>query len=160
MAITDTCPRCGQSVITLEGKCQFCGIQVAKTNLGRTDAEYVKANKAYSLASNIFLVVGVLYLAFAIGGTMTLHEPMIGLFLAAGVTLAHAIMLIYKNDWVQSVTKNVCYVRLGLFIFVLALILPYLLNTSIVGIGFLILFVVDICALILMIKNIDEVYFA
>jgi hypothetical protein len=85
---------------------------------------------------------------------------MLGLFIAGAVTTCHGVLLIMNNDWMRSVTKLVCIVRLCLFGFMFAILIPYFFHMGPVGIGFAAVFVFDIVCLILMTRCIDDVYFA
>jgi hypothetical protein len=105
-------------------------------------------------------VLGIVYVALGIIGSVMLKSPMLGLIVAGSVTFAHGTLLILNNDWIRSITKVVCYVRLALFAFTTAILAPYMLHLGMVGLAFFCVFTVDILCLILMIRAIDDVYFA
>ncbi len=157
---TESCPRCGEKAISQTGLCVFCGAVVIAPTIKPSGKDYDKAMRTYRLSSVAFLVFGILYLAFAIAGTVMLKSPMFGLFLAGTVTTVHGALLIMNHDWVRSISKVACSIRLALFVFMVMILAPYMLHMGPTGIGFFIVFLLDIGCLILMIKTIDEVYFA
>lgn len=160
MAQTDTCPRCGEKAINQTGHCVFCGAVVIAPKSQPAGKDYEKAMRQYQFASVSFLVLGVLYLALGVIGTISLKSPMLGLFLVGILAAGQGGLLIYKNDWMQSVTKTVCMVRLGVFLLIFALLIPYLVVMKAAGAIFGVIFLWDIICLIVMIRTIDDVYFA
>jgi hypothetical protein len=157
---SESCPKCGEKAISNSGHCVFCGAVVIAPRTVTVGADYQKAMKTYRFVSPTFLVIGVLYLALAVIGSTMTRSPMLGLFVAGVVTTVHGGLLILNNDWVRSVTKVVCISRLAIFGFMFLILLPYMLGMGPVGIGFGILFLIDIGCLIMMIRTIDDVYFA
>ena len=157
---TESCPRCGEKAISQTGHCVFCGAVVISAATKPAGKEYEKAMRIYRFASASFLVVGILYLAFAVIGSVMNKAPMVSLFLTGGLTAAHGILLIMNNDWMRSVTKVFCSCRLGLFVFVFLVLAPYMLHLGPFGIGYAAIFAFDMVCLVLMIRTIDDVYFA
>ena len=157
---TESCPRCGEKAISQTGQCAFCGATVIAQKINPSGREFEKAQTAYRFTSISFLVFGILYIALATYGTVILKSPMYGLFLAGAFTSVQGALLIMNHDWVRSVTKIACSVRLALFVFMVMILAPYMLNMGPAGVGFFIVFLLDIGCLVLMIRTIDEVYFA
>ncbi len=116
--------------------------------------------RQYQFASVSFLILGVLYLALGVIGTISIKSPMLGLFLVGILAAGQGGLLIYKNDWMQSVTKVICMVRLGIFLLILAILVPYFIVMKTAGLLFGLMFIWDIVCLIVMIRTIDDVYFA
>lgn len=160
MAQTDTCPRCGEKAINQTGHCVFCGAVVIAPKSQPQGRDYDAAMRKYQFASVSFLILGVLYLALGIAGTAMLKQPMLGLFLVAILAGGQGGLLIYKNEWAQSVTKTVCGVRLGIFLFIFALMVPWFTFFGAPGFLLALVFLWDIICLIVMIRTIDDVYFA
>lgn len=157
---SESCPKCGEKAISHTGHCVFCGTVVIAPRSAPAGADYDKAMKTYRIASPIFMVIGILYLALAVIGSTMTRTPMLGLLVAGVVTTVHGGLLILNNDWVRSVTKVLCISRLAIFGFMFLILLPYMLGMGSVGIGFGILLLIDIGCLIMMIRTIDDVYFA
>lgn len=157
---TESCPRCGEKAISQTGHCVFCGAVVIATATKPTGKDYERSLKTYQLVSAMFLIFGILYCAFAIIGTILLKAPMIGLLIAGIATLVQGILLTKNNDWMRSVTKVFCIIRFGIFLLMFLVLIPYFLHAKIVGFLFAIVFLVDILSLLLMIRSIDDVYFA
>ena len=122
--------------------------------------DYEKSLKAYQWISSEFIVMGVLYFGLGVAGTILRKSPMLGLFSIAIFTIAHGTLLIKRNDWIQSVTKVVCGIRLAILIMILLVLLPYMALYGPIVLAFCALFVLDIVCLIQMIRTIDDVYFA
>lgn len=157
---SESCPRCGEKAISQTGKCVFCGATVIAQKVNPSGREYEKALATYRFTSISFLVFGILYIALATYGTVVLKSPMYGLFLAGAFTSFQGALLIMNHDWMRSVTKTACSIRLALFAFMVMILAPYMVNMGPAGIMFFILFLLDIGCLIKMIRTIDEVYFA
>ena len=157
---TESCPRCGEKAISQTGHCVFCGAVAIAPTIKPSGKDYEKAMRAYRFSSVAFLVFGIVYLAFAVAGTVMWKSPMFGLFLAGTVTTVHGAFLILNHDWVRSISKIACSIRLALFVFMVMILAPYMLHMGLAGIGFFVVFLLDILCLVLMIKTIDEVYFA
>lgn len=157
---TESCPRCGEKAISQTGHCVFCGAVVIAPTIAPGGKEYDKAMRIYRFVSVSFLLLGVLYLTAGVIGTAMIKKPMLGLFFAALVTLAHGVLLILNNDWIRSITKVVCSIRLGVFALVILTLAPYFFHLGALGITFGLVFLFDVYCLILMIRTIDEVHFA
>jgi hypothetical protein len=160
VAQTDTCPRCGEKAINQTGHCVFFGAVVIAPKTQPTGKAHEKAMRQYQFASVSFLILGVLYLALGVIGTISIKSPMLGLFLVGILAAGQGGLLIYKNDWMQSVTKVICMVRLGIFLLILAILVPYFIVMKTAGLLFGLMFIWDIVCLIVMIRTIDDVYFA
>ncbi len=157
---TESCPRCGEKAINQTGHCVFCGAVVIAPTTKPSGKEYDKAMRAYKFVSISFLILGILYIAAAVIGSASAKKPLIGLFLDAGFVLAHGVLLIMNNDWIRSITKVACGIRLAALVICLLSFGPYMLNIGATGPGFFAVFLFDAYCLVLMIKTIDEVYFA
>ncbi len=157
---TESCPKCGEKAFTQTGHCVFCGAVVRVERPVANTIAFSRAMKIYRLISPAFLVLGILYFAFAIIGTVVLKSPMLGLFIAGTITMVQGILLILNNEWVRSVTKTLCMVRAAIFAFMVMILAPYMLHLGLVGSIFMLVFLLDLACLVLMIRTIDDVYFA
>ena len=157
---TESCPRCGEKAINQTGHCVFCGAVVIAPTVAPSSKNYEKALSAYQKISCAFLIVGIIYIAFGVIGSVMLKKALFGLLSVGILTFAHGTLLIKNNDWVRSVTKVVCGVRLGILILIFLVFCQYSAIYGPIVFAFTTIFVVDMICLVLMIRCIDEVYFA
>ena len=157
---TESCPRCGEKAISQTGHCVFCGAVVVAPKIAPSGKDFEKSLKAYQWISSAFIVMGVLYFILGVAGTILKRTPMLGLFSIAFFTITHGVLLIKRNDWIQSVTKVVCGIRLFVLVLILLVLLPYMALYGPIVLSFCALFVLDIVCLMQMIRTIDDVYFA
>ena len=116
--------------------------------------------RSYLFVSVAFLTLGILYVALGIIGSVLMKRPMSALVISGILTSIHGVLLILNNDWVRSITKVACTVRLAVFAFMVMILAPYMFHMGSVGFGLFMVFVFDVTCLILMIRGIDDVYFA
>ncbi len=157
---TESCPKCGEKAISSTGHCVFCGAVVIAPKTAPAGKAYEQALRMYQWISGSFVVLGIFYIGLGVVGSIMLKSPMLGFFSAGLLSVVHGGMLYANNDWVRSVTKVVCGLRLFVFILIFFTVIPYFLHLGIVGILFSAFFLIDIISLIQMIRIIDEVEFA
>ena len=157
---TESCPRCGEKAITQTGHCVFCGAVVIARATVPSGKGYEKSMRTYNSVSALFLVFGILYIVLAAVGTIMTKSPMLGMLVAGVLTLIQAILLLKNNDWMRSITKVFCMIRLAIFLLMFLVLIPYFIHFKGVGFVFAAVFLVDIYCLVLMIRTIDDVYFA
>ena len=159
MALPDVCPKCGEKATNDKGQCVFCGTQVIQPATIKTPEQVAKADANYRFASWSFIGVGAIYLVVGVVSSIAYRSPMLGLLISALVSIGHGYLLLAKNEWMQSVTKMVCFGRMVLFLWFLSFLVPLLPLFLVPGILLLALIIYDLACLMLMVNTIDDVYF-
>lgn len=113
----------------------------------------------YQAISVGFVVLGLIFIATGIAAIALTKSTLIGFLISGVISITHGTLLLVKNEWVQSVTKTFCWIRFAICLYALAILIPWLLMSPLVGALLLLLDLLEIGLLVAMIRTIDDVVF-
>lgn len=148
-----SCPVCQRPLPQGSVVCPYCpkGAKMREPN------PRVLAN--YHAISVGFVVLGVIFLGLAGYAISVTKSGFFGYLLSGVIGITHGVLLLVRQEWVQSVTKTFCWARFAICTYGLLIVIPWFLLNPAVGAVLLGFSLLEIGLLVAMIRTIDDVVF-
>lgn len=142
-----SCPNCGREMI-IGRPCYCASIKVEP-----------KYSSQYQILTYAFIGLGVLYILGGIATIALIQRPMYGYIIHGMVSILHSVLILMKIRWIEERTRTFCFFRMGLIVFMILQMAPFLVFLGWIGYTMGVLLVIEALSLWRMAVVVEEVLF-